>query len=204
MRSRCCKKRACVSIFPKHRPVVVNRLTPAASRKRRVRSHAPQNERVTDAMLRVAGGMLGGVTQQLHGLEAWQQQQQEQQQQQQSDQQPNADGGLAARLAGMEERQVQLEGLLEHAGLLEGVHFTRQDQRAGDSGTLRPDVAVHLPGGGELLVDAKFPFDAYWQALATEDPSERDALMRRCAREERGIKTRDRLLPREDGQELRL
>jgi DNA recombination protein RmuC len=77
--------------------------------------------------------------------------------------------------------EMQLEGLLEHAGLLEGTHFTRQETRSGDDGSTRPDVIVHLPGGGEILVDAKFPFDAYWQALGTDDPVQRDALMRKHA-----------------------
>jgi DNA recombination protein RmuC len=76
---------------------------------------------------------------------------------------------------------MHIEGLLEHAGLLEGTHFTRQETRSGDDGSTRPDVIVHLPGGGEILVDAKFPFDAYWQALGTDDPVQRDALMRKHA-----------------------
>lgn len=77
--------------------------------------------------------------------------------------------------------EMQLEGLLEHAGLLEGTHFVRQDTRAGDEGTSRPDIVVRLPGGGEILVDAKFPFDAYWQALGTDDPVQRDLLLRKHA-----------------------
>jgi len=77
--------------------------------------------------------------------------------------------------------EMQLEGLLEHAGLLEGTHFVRQDTRAGEDGTSRPDIVVRLPGGGEILVDAKFPFDAYWQALGTDDPVQRDLLLRKHA-----------------------
>jgi DNA recombination protein RmuC len=77
--------------------------------------------------------------------------------------------------------EMQLEGLLEHAGLLEGTHFVRQETRAGEEGSTRPDIVVRLPGGGEILVDAKFPFDAYWQALGTDDPVQRDLLMRKHA-----------------------
>ena len=77
--------------------------------------------------------------------------------------------------------EMQLEGLLEHAGLLEGTHFDRQATRAGEDGATRPDLVVHLAGGGEVLVDAKFPFDAYWQALATEDAVAREALQRKHA-----------------------
>lgn len=81
--------------------------------------------------------------------------------------------------------EMQLEGLLEHAGLLEGVHLTRQGTRSGPgpdgTGALRPDVVVHLPGGGEVLVDAKFPFDAYWQAAGLPAGPERDELLRKHA-----------------------
>lgn len=75
--------------------------------------------------------------------------------------------------------EMQLEQLLEHAGMVEGVHFRRQDTRADTrgltgEGASRPDVVIMLPGGGEILIDAKFPFDAYWRALEVpdgEDPS---------------------------------
>jgi DNA recombination protein RmuC len=92
---------------------------------------------------------------------------------------------LASALARGQTRgqwgEMQLEGLLEHAGLLEGTHFTRQDARLGPDGGLRPDIVVTLPGGGEILVDAKFPFDAYWLAIGTEDPAQRDLLMAKHA-----------------------
>lgn len=92
---------------------------------------------------------------------------------------------LAAALARGQTRgqwgEMQLEGLLEHAGLLEGTHFVRQDSRSGADGATRPDLVVRLPGGGEILVDAKFPFDAYWLAISTDDPVQRDELMRKHA-----------------------
>lgn len=77
--------------------------------------------------------------------------------------------------------EMQLEGLLEHAGLVEGVHFVRQQARPGDEGSVRPDLVVRMAGGGEVLVDAKFPFDAYWQALGTDDATARAGLLRKHA-----------------------
>lgn len=77
--------------------------------------------------------------------------------------------------------EMQLEGLLSHAGLLEGAHYLRQDSRVGSEGSTRPDVVVLLPGGGQVVVDAKFPFDAYWAAVGTEDPAQRDVLMAKHA-----------------------
>lgn len=89
---------------------------------------------------------------------------------------------LRTALAGGQTRgqwgEMQLEGLLDHAGLVEGVHYRRQDIR--ESGT-RPDVVVLLPGGGEVLVDAKFPFDAYWQSIAEPDDARRAELLRKHA-----------------------
>lgn len=77
--------------------------------------------------------------------------------------------------------EMQLEGLLSHSGLIEGTHYRRQDTRATADGSGRPDIVVTLPAGGEILVDAKFPFDAYWQGIGTEDPTGRDLLMRKHA-----------------------
>lgn len=89
---------------------------------------------------------------------------------------------LVAAMASGQSRgqwgEMQLEQLLEHAGMVEGVHFRRQDTRAdtrglAGEGASRPDVVIMLPGGGEVLIDAKFPFDAYWKAI--EDPEGDDA-----------------------------
>jgi len=89
---------------------------------------------------------------------------------------------LRAAMAGGQTRgqwgEMQLESLLDHAGMVEGVHYRRQDIR--DSGT-RPDVVVILPGGGEVLVDAKFPFDAYWQSISETDESRRSELLSKHA-----------------------
>ncbi|MDO8310179.1 MAG: DNA recombination protein RmuC [Actinomycetota bacterium] len=97
---------------------------------------------------------------------------------------------LASALARGQTRgqwgEMQLEGLLAHAGMLEGVHFRRQDTRGGrpdaaGERVVRPDVVIVLPGGGEVLVDAKFPFDAYWAAAGADDPVQRDALLAKHA-----------------------
>jgi DNA recombination protein RmuC len=77
--------------------------------------------------------------------------------------------------------EMQLEQLLEHSGLVEGVHFRRQDSRSTDTGGARPDIVVDMPGGGEILIDAKFPFDAYWKAIQSEDETQIDAYLRKHA-----------------------
>ena len=127
---------------------------------RRSSELANRDRAAAEAMLTT---QLTGVQKQYQGLEA-------------------STAQLAAALAGGKTRgqwgEMQLEGLLDHAGLVEGVHFRRQDIR---DGGIRPDVVILLPGGGEVLVDAKFPFDAYWQAISEEDPGRRDELLRKHA-----------------------
>lgn len=68
--------------------------------------------------------------------------------------------------------EMQLEQLLDHSGLIEGTHYKRQDTRTSDAGASRPDIVIMLPGGGEILIDAKFPFDAYWKAIEAGDSPE--------------------------------
>ena len=68
--------------------------------------------------------------------------------------------------------EMQLEQLLDHSGLLEGTHYRRQSTRGGDEGSSRPDIVIMLPGGSEVLVDAKFPFDAYWKGIEAVDTPE--------------------------------
>lgn len=75
--------------------------------------------------------------------------------------------------------EMQLEQLLRHSGLIEGVHYARQ--RTSADGTKRPDVVIHLPGDHEIPIDAKFPFDAYWAALSASDPAARERGMRQHA-----------------------
>lgn len=65
--------------------------------------------------------------------------------------------------------EVQLERILEYAGLIEGVHFRSQETRVNDTKSERPDIIIDLPGGGEILIDAKFPFDSYWKAVQAEE-----------------------------------
>ena len=50
-----------------------------------------------------------------------------------------------------------------------------------EAGGARPDVVVDLPGGGEILIDAKFPFDAYWRAIKADDEVEIDAHLHKHA-----------------------
>ncbi len=61
--------------------------------------------------------------------------------------------------------EVELQRILEAAGMLKHVDFTSQ---AAISERSRPDVLVRLPGGRTIPIDAKVPFDAYLKACAIE------------------------------------
>ena len=86
-------------------------------------------------------------------------------------------GALAKGQSRGQYGEMQLERLLESVGFIETVHFRRQDSKRIDGATQRPDIVVLLSGGGEILVDAKFPFDKYAEALAAEDAAVRASLM---------------------------
>jgi len=65
----------------------------------------------------------------------------------------------------------QLRNVLEMAGLSEHADFQTEVSVEGDEGRqLRPDVIVRLPGGKQLIIDAKCALNAYLDASeATED-----------------------------------
>ncbi|HRP99966.1 MAG TPA: DNA recombination protein RmuC [Terrimesophilobacter sp.] len=75
---------------------------------------------------------------------------------------------LAAALKSNSTRGVwgetQLRNVVEAAGLIERVDFDVQSSVDSDAGAGRPDMVVHLPGGKNIAVDAKVPFNSYLEA----------------------------------------
>lgn len=70
--------------------------------------------------------------------------------------------------------QLQLKNTLELAGMLEHCDFDQEVSTTSDDGVLRPDVVVRLPGGKNIVVDAKVPgLDALLGALQTDDEEAR-------------------------------
>jgi DNA recombination protein RmuC len=68
---------------------------------------------------------------------------------------------------------MQLRRVVETAGMLRHCDFDEQPPLLGDNGRLRPDLIVHLPGGKQLVVDAKTPLDAYLDAQDADDEDTR-------------------------------
>ena len=68
----------------------------------------------------------------------------------------------------------QLRNVLEASGLSEHADFQTEVSVAGEDGTrLRPDVVIHVPGGQNLVVDAKVSLNAYQDAFNAVDDGER-------------------------------
>jgi DNA recombination protein RmuC len=78
--------------------------------------------------------------------------------------------------------EVQLKRVCEMAGMLAYCDFFEQQTVAGDAGALRPDVVVKLPGGKDVVVDAKTPLSAYLDAIEAKDEVEREAHLDNYAR----------------------
>jgi len=81
--------------------------------------------------------------------------------------------------------ELQLKRVVEMAGMLEHCDFEEQVSQSGEAGRLRPDMIVHLPGGRQVVVDAKAPVDAYLQAVEAPDETSRKAALVRHARQVR-------------------
>ena len=71
--------------------------------------------------------------------------------------------------------EITLHRVVELAGLAEHCDFVEQVSVEGQAGRLRPDMIVHLPGGRDIVVDAKVPLAAYLDAIAAPTPDERAA-----------------------------
>jgi DNA recombination protein RmuC len=69
--------------------------------------------------------------------------------------------------------EVQLRRVVEIAGMLQFCDFQEQVQSTSDSGVLRPDLVVRLPGGKSVVVDAKTPMVGYLEAMAAPDEATR-------------------------------
>jgi len=99
--------------------------------------------------------------------------------------------------------ELQLERVIELAGMTERVAYERQVQQTGQ-GTGRPDVTVHLTDGHVLYIDAKAPMDAFHDAVAGSDPDDQRGHLARHAKamtqhvlelERRGYAKDERSLP---------
>jgi DNA recombination protein RmuC len=83
--------------------------------------------------------------------------------------------------------ELQLKRVVELSGMVEYCDFTEQRTvQTDDDGRIRPDVIVRLPGGKQIVIDAKAPLDAYLRALEAPDDESRQKLLALHAQQVRG------------------
>ncbi len=69
--------------------------------------------------------------------------------------------------------ELQLKRVVEMAGLVDHCDFFEQESTDTEDGKLRPDLVVRLPGGRNIVVDAKAPLAAYLDSLEMDDDERR-------------------------------
>lgn len=81
--------------------------------------------------------------------------------------------------------EVQLKRVVEMAGMVEYCDFSQQETATLNESKRRPDMIVRLPGGKQVIVDAKTPLHAYLEAYEILDESARQIKLKEHAKQVR-------------------
>ena len=127
-----------------------------------------------EEMERIRAGAYSGLIEQVKTLAASQQQLQ------------SETGNLVKALRTPHVRgrwgEIQLRRVVELAGMVQYCDFTEQETVSNEDGRLRPDVIVRLPGNRTIVVDAKVPFEAFYESISTADDAIRLERLKEHAR----------------------
>lgn len=87
---------------------------------------------------------------------------------------PNVRGGWG---------EVQLRRVVEMAGMVNHCHFVEKRAATSDDGRFIPDLIIKLPGGRNIIVDAKVPYVAYRESVEAADDKTRASKLKDHARQ---------------------
>ncbi len=81
--------------------------------------------------------------------------------------------------------EMQLRRVVEMSGMSPHCDFVEQTSLKGEDSLARPDMIIRLPGGKQIVVDAKVPLEGYLAALEAKDDQVRESRLQDHARQVR-------------------